>query len=64
MLRVVEIEQLSAIDASQTNLPEEWKNLPAYKSIRAQAMGFKVHTAAIRNPTQSTVNQQTIMAGL
>ena len=41
-LRVVEIEQLSAIDASQTNLPEEWKNLPAYKINQGQAMGFKV----------------------
>jgi len=41
-LRVVEIEQLSAIDASQTNLPEDWKNLPAYKINQGQAMGFKV----------------------
>ena len=41
-LRIVEIEQLSAIDASQTNLPEEWKSLPAYKINPGQAMGFKV----------------------
>ena len=41
-LRVVEIEQLSAIDASQTNLPEDWKNLPAYKINQGQAIGFKV----------------------
>ena len=41
-LRVVEIEQLSAIDASQTNLPEDWRNLPAYKINQGQAMGFKV----------------------
>ena len=41
-LRVVEIEQLNAIDASQTNLPEDWKNLPAYKINRGQTMGFKV----------------------
>jgi hypothetical protein len=41
-LRIVEIEQLSAIDASQTNLPEDWKNLPAYKINQGQAMGFKV----------------------
>ena len=41
-MRVVEIEQLSAIDASQTNLPEDWRNLPAYKINHGQAMGFKV----------------------
>ena len=41
-LRIVEIEQLSAIDASQTNLPEDWKSLPAYKINQGQAMGFKV----------------------
>lgn len=41
-LRVVEIENLSAIDASQTNLPEDWKPLPAYKINRGQALGFKV----------------------
>ncbi|MDD5461127.1 MAG: hypothetical protein PHG00_05785 [Methylococcales bacterium] len=41
-LRVVEIEQLNAIDASQTNLPEDWKSLPAYKINQGQLMGFKV----------------------
>jgi hypothetical protein len=41
-LRIVEIEQLSAIDSSQTNLPEEWRNLPAYKINQGQAMAFKV----------------------
>jgi len=41
-LRVVEIEQLSAIDASQTSLPEDWRNLPAYKINQGQAMAFKV----------------------
>ncbi len=41
-LRIVEIEQLSAIDPSQTNLPEEWRNLPAYKINQGRAMVFKV----------------------
>jgi hypothetical protein len=41
-LRVVEIENLGAIDASQTNLPEDWKPLPAYKINQGQALGFKV----------------------
>ncbi|MGZ5056385.1 MAG: hypothetical protein ACXWAT_15785, partial [Methylobacter sp.] len=40
-LRVVEIEQLSAIDPNQTNLPDDWKNLPAYKVGRGQLMMFK-----------------------
>ena len=41
-LRVVEIEQLSAIDASLSNLPDDWRNLPAYKINPGQALGFKV----------------------
>lgn len=41
-LRAVEIEQLNTIDASQTNLPEDWRNLPAYKISQGQAMRFKV----------------------
>ena len=41
-LRVAEVEQLSAIDPSQTNLPENWRNLPAYKISQGQAMEFKV----------------------
>jgi len=40
-LRVVEIEQLSAIDASQTNLPEDWKTFPPIKSIRDRRWGLK-----------------------
>jgi len=41
-LRVVEIEQLSSIDPSQSNLPDEWQQLPAYRIDRGQAMVFKV----------------------
>ena len=41
-LRVVEIDALDAVDASQTNLPDEWKNLPAYRINENQAMVFKV----------------------
>ncbi|NOT10894.1 MAG: hypothetical protein HOP23_03510 [Methylococcaceae bacterium] len=41
-LRVVEIEQLSAIDPSQTNLPDHWKSMPAYKINQGQTMAFKV----------------------
>lgn len=41
-LRVVEIESLSTIDASQTNLPDDWRTLPAYKISPDLAMSFKV----------------------
>lgn len=41
-LRVVEIDQLSSIDPSQSNLPDEWKQLPAYRINQGQAMAFKV----------------------
>ncbi len=40
-VRVVEIENLPSIDTSQSNVPDEWKNLPAYSITNGQAMGFK-----------------------
>ena len=60
-LRVVEIEKLNAIDASQTNLPENWKNLPAYKINRGQAMVFKVIR---RGDPEPEPNQLSIMRKL
>ncbi len=59
-LRVVEIEKLATVDASQTNLPDEWKHLPTYKISQGQVMGFKV----IRNgdpepePNQLNLNRK------
>ncbi len=41
-LRVVEIASLSTIDASQTTLPNDWRNLPAYKMNPTDTMSFKV----------------------
>ncbi len=41
-LRVVEIERLDSVDASQTNLPIEWRLLPAYNISSGQAMAFRV----------------------
>ncbi|MDO9106378.1 MAG: hypothetical protein Q7U57_15605 [Methylovulum sp.] len=49
-LRVVDVEGLNALDASQTNLPEEWKDLPAYSISQGQAMGFKVIRRGDPNP--------------
>jgi len=40
--RLVEIEGLLTIDPSQTNLPEEWKRLPAYQVEQGETMKFKV----------------------
>lgn len=41
-LRLVEIENLTAIDPSQTNLPGQWRNLPAYRVNQGDSMVFKV----------------------
>lgn len=40
--RVVEIEQVSAIDPSQSNLPSQWRNLPAFLVNQGDTMHFKV----------------------
>lgn len=40
-LRLVEIEKLAAIDGSQTNLPGEWRHLPAYQVKQGDSMLFK-----------------------
>ncbi|WP_340120875.1 hypothetical protein [Methylobacter svalbardensis] len=55
-LRVVEIERLSAIDPSLTNLPDDWKNLPAYKINRGQAMGFKTLRRGDPEPEPNQLN--------
>ena len=41
-LRLVEIEELPAVDASQTNMPAEWRQLPAYQIQQGQRMVFKL----------------------
>ncbi len=41
-LRVVEVEKLVSIDASQTNAPEEWRHLPTYKINQGENMDLKV----------------------
>jgi hypothetical protein len=40
-LRLVEIEKLTSIDGSQTNLPGEWRHLPAYQLKQGDSMLFK-----------------------
>jgi hypothetical protein len=41
-LRVVEVEKLQPIDASQTNTPEEWRYLPTYSINQGEGMSLKV----------------------
>ncbi|WP_394753161.1 hypothetical protein [Crenothrix sp.] len=55
-LRVVEIEKLATIDASQTNLPDEWKHLPTYKINQGQVMGFKVIRSGDPEPEPNQLN--------
>ncbi|MDO9048055.1 MAG: hypothetical protein Q7U66_09995 [Methylobacter sp.] len=55
-LRVVEVEQLSAIDPNQTNLPEDWKTFPAYKISQGQSMGFKTIRRGDPEPEPSQLN--------
>ncbi len=40
--RVVEIEKVAAIDPSQTNIPAQWKSLPAFLLRQGDTMHFKV----------------------
>jgi hypothetical protein len=54
-LRVVEIAS-DTIDASQTNLPEEWRNLPAYRINPAQNFSFKVIRRGDPNPEPNRLN--------
>ncbi|MBF6647851.1 hypothetical protein [Methylobacter sp. BlB1] len=55
-LRVVEIEDLSALDPSQTNLPEDWKSLPAYRISQGQAMHFKLIRRGDPEPEPNQLN--------
>lgn len=55
-LRVVEIEDLSALDPSQTNLPEDWRNLPAYRISQGQAMHFKLIRRGDPGPEPNQLN--------
>jgi hypothetical protein len=55
-LRVVEIEQLAAIDPNQTNLPDDWKNLPAYKIDQGQSMVFKTIRRGDPEPEPNQLN--------
>jgi hypothetical protein len=55
-LRVVEVEQLDAVDANLTNLPDEWKGLPAYRIESGQTMQLKVIRRGDPEPEPSQLN--------
>jgi hypothetical protein len=40
-LRMLKVEKPASIDASQSALPEEWKNLPAYRMKAGESMVFE-----------------------
>ena len=41
-LRLVELEGLVGIDPAQTRLPQDWRNLPAYRVLPGDTLRFKV----------------------
>jgi hypothetical protein len=59
-LRVVEVEKLLPIDASQTNAPPEWRHLPTYKVSQGESMGLKVIRRGDPEPepNQLTINRK------
>ena len=59
-LRVVEVEKLVPIDASQTNAPEEWRHLPTYKVNQGESMALKVIRRGDPDPepNQLTINRK------
>ncbi|MGB5854173.1 MAG: hypothetical protein WBH20_02760 [Oceanisphaera sp.] len=40
-LRLVEVENLTAVDPQQTNLPPDWQQLPAYQLSQGESMGLR-----------------------
>jgi hypothetical protein len=55
-LRVVEVASLSTIDASQTNLPDNWRNFPAYKINPDETLNFKVIRRGDPDPEPNKLN--------
>ncbi len=49
-IRLVEIQNVDAIDAQLTNIPDTWKNLPAFRVKDGDTMNFKVIRRGDPNP--------------
>jgi hypothetical protein len=56
--RVVEIKNLPAIDPQQTNLPEDWRSLPAYRVIQGEAMQFTLVRRGDSDPKPNQLSLQ------
>jgi len=55
-LRIVEVEGVPAVDPRQTNLPEDWKNLPAYRVQSGQTMDFRLIRRGDPQPEPDALN--------
>ncbi len=56
--RVVEIEQVTPVDPNQTNLPDAWKNLPAYRVNQGESMVIKTLRRGDPEPEPSQLHLQ------
>lgn len=54
--RVVEIHNLPAIDPQQSNLPEEWRNLPAYRINAGETLQFTLIRRGDSDPEPNQLN--------
>lgn len=57
-IRLAEIEGLVSVDASQTNMPPEWRHLPAYQVEQGRIMHFKVIRRGDPEPEPNQLNLQ------
>jgi hypothetical protein len=55
-LRVVEVEGVPAIDPQQTNLPDEWKSLPAYRIGPGETLALRVLRKGDPEPEPDALN--------
>ncbi|HSS49149.1 MAG TPA: hypothetical protein VLX28_09390, partial [Thermoanaerobaculia bacterium] len=49
-LRVADVEGVTAVDPQQTNLPDDWKKLPAYRLRPGETMRFAEHRRGDADP--------------
>lgn len=54
--RIVEINNLNTIDPSQTNVPKQWKKLPAFLLKQGESMVFKVIRRGDPEPEPNQLN--------
>jgi len=57
-LRVVELEGVTSLDPNQTNLPEVWRNLPAYRVAAGDTVSFRLIQRGDPEPEPDALNLQ------